>query len=340
MRCWRVRSSGNRARAALLALALGAAACVSLPERPPYPGPAFVAGDGTRLPLRAVPDGARPRAILVALHGFNDYGGFIEEAAHYFAAQGIATLAYDQRGFGANPGAGRWPGTAPLVDDFLGFLAQARRDHPGVPVYALGQSMGGAVIAVALARHPDARLEGAILVTPAVWSRDTMPWYQRFGIWLGAATMPGAGLGSSEFDIPSTDNAEASTRFAADPLTLKKTRFDTLSGLTDLMDEAQASVARIGVRTLFLYGLQDAMIPRPPMIALLERWPPQAAPAFRFALYPEGHHLLLADLQRELVWRDIASWILDPAARLPSGLERSRARALERLRDQGTPSIR
>ena len=335
-----MRSSRDRAQAALLVFAFGAAACVSLPEPPPYSGPTFTAADGTALPRRTFAEVARPRAILVALHGFNDYGGFIEEAARYFAAQGIATLAYDQRGFGANANRGRWPGTEALVEDFLTVVQEARNDHPGVPLYALGQSMGGAVIAVALARHPEARLDGAILVTPAIWSRDTMPWYQRFGIWLGATTMPGAGLGSAEFDIPATDNAAARAAFAVDPLTLKRTRFDTLSGLADLMDEAQAAVARIRVRTLLQYGMRDVMIPKPPVIALLERWPPDAAPGFRFALYPQGHHLLLRDLQRRTVWADVADWILSPGAPLPSGLELTRPAALERLRDQGKPSIR
>jgi hypothetical protein len=37
---------------------------------------------------------------------------------------------------------------------------------------------------------------------------------------------------------------------------------------------------------------------------------------------PAGWHMLLRDLQGELVWRDIATWTLDHAAPLPSGEER------------------
>ncbi|HEX5092971.1 MAG TPA: alpha/beta hydrolase [Burkholderiales bacterium] len=309
-------------------------ACAATSPAPPVPPtqPVFTAADGARLPMRVFPAAGRPRAVVIALHGFNDYSGFFEESAGYFARAGITTLAYDQRGFGASPGRGRWPGEAALVDDFLAFAREARRRHPGVPLYALGESMGGAVVALGLAREPALPVDGAILVTPAIWSRDTMPWYQRFGMWLGSSLTPGVRLNSADFDIPPTDNPEAREAFARDPLTIKGTRFDTMDALTGLMGEAMRAVPQVRTRTLFLYGLQDVMIPRAPMVALFERWPAAPAPNFRFALYPDGHHLLLRDRQRAAVWRDIVSWIERPDAPLPSGFQRDRAEVLRLLR--------
>ncbi|MCH8947928.1 MAG: membrane integrity-associated transporter subunit PqiC [Acidobacteria bacterium] len=43
----------------------------------------------------------------------------------------------------------------------------------------------------------------------------------------------------------------------------------------------------------------------------------------RVAVYPEGYHMLLRDLQGQVVWRDIAAWLADPTARLPSGADAS-----------------
>jgi acylglycerol lipase len=319
------------ASAVLAMLLLGA--CAATPPAPPVPPgqPLFVAADGARLPMRVYPAAGRPRAVVVAVHGFNDYSGFFDETAAYFARAGISTLAYDQRGFGAAPGRGRWPGGAALVEDFLAFAREARKQHPGLPLYVLGKSMGGAVAAVALAREPGLAVDGVVLVTPAIWSRDTMPWYQRLGIWLGSNLAPGATLSSADYDIPPTDNAEAREAFARDPLTIKGTRFDAMDGLIDLMGEAMRAVPQIRQRTLLVYGLQDVMIPRAPMIALFERWPAAPAPNFRFALYPEGHHLLLRDLQRAVVWRDVVSWIEHPDAPLPSGCQRERAEVLRLL---------
>ncbi|MGB5079991.1 MAG: lysophospholipase, partial [Burkholderiales bacterium] len=276
--------------------------------------------------------GEHPKAVLVALHGFNDYGRFIEDPARYFAQAGIKTVAYDQRGFGGAPDRGKWAGTQVMVGDFLAVLHFVRRDHPGLPLFVLGESMGGALIAVALAQETGIRVDGVILVTPAIWSRDTMPWYQRFGIWMGARLTPALTLSSKEYGIVSSDNAAMLAEFAQDPLVMKETRLDTLSGLTDLMDQGMLSVAKIRPRTLVIYGLRDVMIPRRPMIALFERWPQDAPQHFRFGLYPEGYHTLLRDLQRIVVWKDIVSWMLDPEASLPSGFERERHEVLRQLR--------
>jgi hypothetical protein len=68
------------------------------------------------------------------------------------------------------------------------------------------------------------------------------------------------------------------------------------------------------------------------MIALFERWPQEAAQDFRFGLYPDGYHMLLKDLQRIVVWKDIVSWMFSPDATLPSGFERDRQEVLRQLR--------
>ncbi|HEX3417540.1 MAG TPA: alpha/beta hydrolase, partial [Stellaceae bacterium] len=90
------------------------------PEPNPMPrfaGTSFVTGDGQVLPLRKwLPDGA-VKAVILALHGFNDYSNAFDGPADAWAKRGIATYAYDQRGFGAAPERGFWPGRAALAAD-------------------------------------------------------------------------------------------------------------------------------------------------------------------------------------------------------------------------------
>ena len=76
---------------------------------------AVVTPDGARLPLRQWPALGTEKAVVVAIHGFNDYGNFMAEPAKYFQAQGMTVYAYDQRGFGAAPHPGLWPGTEAMV---------------------------------------------------------------------------------------------------------------------------------------------------------------------------------------------------------------------------------
>jgi alpha-beta hydrolase superfamily lysophospholipase len=295
----------------------------------------FNASGGVTLPMRRYAATVPRKVVLLALHGFNDYSRFISEAAHYFAQHGVETIAYDQRGFGGASDRGQWSGADAMAADFLAVLADVRRDYPGVPVFALGESMGASVIAIALSRAPQAAVDGVdgvILATPAVWSRDTMPWYQRFGIWAGAKLAPRFTISSTKFDITPSDNRAMRTETANDPLIIKETRLDKLDGLTDLMELGQQATPQLKQRALLLYGLRDVMMPRRPLIALFERWPTGSSGNYRYVLYPDGYHVLMRDLQRKVVWDDVLSWMLRPGAALPSGLERQRAQVLPLLR--------
>ena len=73
---------------------------------------------------------AKPKAVILGLHGFGDYRKAWDEPAQIWAKDGITTYSYDQRGFGGSPTRGRWPGTEALVDD-----AKAWRSccAPGIP---------------------------------------------------------------------------------------------------------------------------------------------------------------------------------------------------------------
>ena len=136
--------------------------------------------DGVKLPMYKWPSYGQPKAILLALHGFNDYGKFIEEAASFLGDKGVQTYTYDQRGFGRTPYPGIWPGTKALCQDFVNVIRLLKDRHRGMPVYLLGHSMGGAILISALNRYNPPLTDGAIFVAPAVWGRESMPIYQRW----------------------------------------------------------------------------------------------------------------------------------------------------------------
>lgn len=104
-----------------------------------------VTPDGAGLPLRSwLPEnGAPAHAVVLALHGFNDYSNAFQATGHYFAAHGIATYAYDQRGFGATVRPGIWPTDETLIADLHTVASLVRGRHPGVPFYLLGKAWAG-----------------------------------------------------------------------------------------------------------------------------------------------------------------------------------------------------
>src|SRR5262249_50595126 len=109
----------------------GSAAAVSSP--PHFTDSEFIAGDGARLPLRKwVPHGP-VKAVILALHGFNDYSNAFTEPGQAWAARGIATYAFDQRGFGGAPDRGGWAGEAWLAGDAVTACLLLRAAYPGRP---------------------------------------------------------------------------------------------------------------------------------------------------------------------------------------------------------------
>ncbi len=296
----------------------------------------FVTEDGLALPLRAwLPEDGPPRVVVLALHGFNDYSKAFEEAGAFWAARGIATYAYDQRGFGEAPNRGLWAGTPALTADLRDATALLRDRHPGVPLYLVGDSMGGAVILAASQQDEALPVEGVVLVAPAVWARATMPALYRATLWLGAHTIPWATLTGRGLKIQASDNIEMLRALGRDPLIIKETRIDAIHGLANLMDEALAAAPALDLPALLLYGDKDEVVPEDPTLRLWQSLPASARARQRQALYSNGWHMLLRDLEAEVVWRDIARWIADPAAPLPSGAEE---RALTRLNGNGGPS--
>lgn len=273
-----------------------------------------IAADGVGLPLSTWQPQGTPRAVVLALHGFNDYRRAFEAVGPFLAAQGIATYAYDQRGFGATAEPGIWAGADVLVDDAASVMDLLRQRHPGRPLYVLGESMGGAVALSVLAETP-AAADGAVLVAPAVWGRRAMNPLQRGTLWLLAHSWPGLRLSGSGLGVTASDNTAMLRAQRDDPLVLKDARADALWGLTDLMDRGLAAAPGVTAPTLVQYGERDAIIPRRATCRLVATL---ASPS-RIAVYPDGYHMLTRDLGARQVLEDTAAWLADSASPLPSG---------------------
>jgi len=320
------------ARLAALALAAALAACAprELPMGPPVAAAhlsadRLVMADGLVLPMRFwLPEG-QPKAVILGVHGFNDYSNAFTVAGPGWADQGIATYAYDQRGFGQAPNRGAWPGSATMVEDLATAARLIAAKHPGVPLFVMGESMGGAVTVLAATQDRLDHAKGIILIAPAVRGRAALGSFASAGLWLSAHTVPWLEVRPQVPGLMPSDNIAMLRRFSADPLVIKETRIDAGWGLVDLMDEAVAAAPRFDRPVLILLGANDDLVPPEPTLAWIDRLPAAPAAERRVALYARGYHMLLRDLQGPVVMADIAAWVLnrdtDPAASLPSGAD-------------------
>jgi alpha-beta hydrolase superfamily lysophospholipase len=294
--------------------ALGGCAPTLMPPGPPIGSPSFADDylsmpDGAKLPLHIWPAQGSPKAVLVALHGFNDYGTFIKAAAAYWSSHGIAVYAYDQRGFGDAPNRGFWPGGQALVDDLRNAVDLIGARHPGVPIFVLGDSTGGAVTLIAMTEPDPPGVDGAIIVAPAVWGRSIMPFYQRWPLWISAHTVPWMTVTGRGLNIKPSDNIEMLRALGRDPKVIKETRIDAIWGLANFMDRALEASARFTAPSLIVYGTRDEIIPNEPIERMLARLPKAGEGQRTIIRYIGAYHMLLRDLDAETYWRDIERWI-------------------------------
>jgi acylglycerol lipase len=110
----------------------------------------------------------KPRVCLLCIHGLGLYSGSYTNFGKWMAQRGVATYAIDVRGFGS------WMKLSDEKDmDFPGCLndikitiKSIRAANPGLPVYILGESMGGAIALKAAAMFPDL-IDGLVSSVPA-----------------------------------------------------------------------------------------------------------------------------------------------------------------------------
>jgi alpha-beta hydrolase superfamily lysophospholipase len=237
----------------------------------------------------------------------SDYSEAFDLPGPWWAAHGITAYAYDQRGFGLSPDRGAWGGSDAMRQDLADFVEAAHRKYPGLPVYALGESMGGAVVLTALASDRPPRIGGAIVVAPAVWSRTDMPLTYRAALWIAAHFVPAMHVSGAGLHIVACDNIEVLKKLSRDPIYQHSVRADQVYGLVDLMDEARNAPERLPntPRILFLYGGNDQVIPKEPTRAVVR----ELAGRADVRRYPKGYHMLLRDLEGESVDKDVADWI-------------------------------
>jgi len=281
----------------------------------------FIAADGARLGLTIWPaEGtSEPEYIVVGVHGMSDYAGAFHMAAPYWAARGVTTYAYDQRGFGRSPGKGIWPEEELMRADLRTAVDVARKRHPGAVITVVGISMGGSVAMTAFGSDDPPKADRLILSGPGLRGWGAINPLYRVSLLASAymnpswIVVPPAGL----IKIEPSDNHEMLRRTWSDPHMTYENRIDAVYGLVTLMENANSAAARLpaAMPILTSYGAKDIVVPENGVRRAAKLLPPNV----RTVYYPNGYHMLLRDLQAEKVHADYLAFMKDPNAVLPSG---------------------
>lgn len=126
------------------------------------------------VPFRSwIPKREKPRVVLLCIHALGFSSKSYDNFGRRMAASGIPTFALDVRGFGEwmnKKGEGEMDFEACLTD-----VEQAMKTlhaaYPKIPVFLVGESMGGAIAIQAASRYPQ-QVNGLVSAVPSATSRS------------------------------------------------------------------------------------------------------------------------------------------------------------------------
>lgn len=109
-----------------------------------------------------------PKAALLCVHGLGLYNNTYEEFGKALSKKGYAVFAMDVPGFGSfqNKETHQKIDFEVCLEDMTRTIKLIRRAYPKLPIFVLGESMGGAIVLRYTSEHPD-MVTGMITSVPS-----------------------------------------------------------------------------------------------------------------------------------------------------------------------------
>jgi len=267
----------------------------------------YLAGSaGSRLFHRAWLPPDPPERVLLLIHGFAEHSGRYEAVGSWFAGRGSAVHAYDHRGHGRSGGRrGHVAHFSELLDDLGGVLEAVGAEHPGLPIYLVGHSMGGLVLAAFLRERRPA-VAGAVSSGAALALAERMPRGQLAVARLLRRVTPRLALDAGLDTSALSRDPEVARRYEADPLVFRRLSVSLAVEMFDAAARTAGGGADIHVPMLLLHGAEDRLCP-PRGSRELHATLKASGSALR--LYPGLRHEIFNEPEAEDVFRDILEWL-------------------------------
>ncbi len=258
-----------------------------------------------------------PKAIVVVSHGMGEHVGRYKRLAEALVDAGYVVYGYDQRGHGGTAGspdrhgdlgAGGWRG---LVGDIGAVTARAREEHPGIPVVALGHSMGSFGLQQYVLDH-SADLDGAVLSGTTALDVIAPGIDPNAEIDLSAFNAPFEPA-RTEYEWLSRDADEVDKYIADAQCGFGTNPASTASMLADveaLADEDRLAAIRDDLPIYLLSGDADPLAGGGPLVQLVaDRYTKAGVHDVSVDLYAGGRHEMFNETNRDEVTANLVAWL-------------------------------
>ena len=266
----------------------------------------FPGSDRTPLYYQAwLPTQARPRAVIVNLHGLGDHSGLYPNLASHFPARAVALYAFDMRGNGRSPGQRAYLRSwKEYRGDLEAFVGRVREWEPGLPLFLLGNSLGGLVVLDYVLHYPG-QVEGVIASAPVLGDVGVPPVLMALGRVM-SRVLPRFSLDVGMDLTGLAREPSVVEAVLADPLFHRRGTARLSTEVTAAIDRVQRLAGSLSVPLLILHGSADRMVPPDGSRTFFAK---VRFPDREFREYPGAYHGLFADRGFEAVLGDLEEWI-------------------------------
>jgi acylglycerol lipase len=270
----------------------------------------FTAIGGRRLFERSWLPDSNPKAAVIIVHGYAEHSGRYQHVAERLVDNGYAVHAFDLSGHGRSDGGRAFVRSLDEhVADLRSFVARVRQEEPRLPLFLLGHSMGGTVVAMFLASGEPllrgAILSGAGLKLPGGPARIVETLLSILG-----KLAPKWPLGKLRSEEISRDPAVVSS-YDSDPLVYRgRMRAGTAAALIRAVHTVASRMNRITVPLLLLHGTADKLTDPDGSRELYKRANSRDK---TLKLYGGFYHEVFNEPEKEQVLNDVVQWLHERA---------------------------
>jgi alpha-beta hydrolase superfamily lysophospholipase len=265
----------------------------------------------------AARDGQSGTGVVVLVHGMGEHLRRYDHVANALASQGFVVYGHDHRGHGASLAADDEPGQlgpngwSALVDDLNLVIAQAKSDHPRLPVVMVAHSMGSFATQQFLLDQ-GADVDAVALTGTAALDLLESALDLSSDLDLSAFNTPFQPA-RTDFDWLSRDESVVDA-YLADPLCGfgidSASAKEMFAGARRLADPAEVARMPHGLPMYLAVGSKDPVNSGLTLLwALVDRYRAAGLSDVTVRVYDDGRHEILNEINRAEVIDDLLQWL-------------------------------
>lgn len=206
--------------------------------------------DGTRLFLKSDLPTA-PKAIIVIVHGLCEHLGRYEYVTQKLTERNLGVYRFDHRGHGRSEGKPIfYSDFNQMIDDVNVVVELAKQEHPGLPLFLIGHSMGGLAVTTFGMKYPQH-------VNGIVASGAVTRFNNQFAI---PPNMPVDAYFPNELAGGVCSDPAVVEAYVNDPLVAKEISFGLFYSLFAAADWNKQNSSKFVDPVLLLHGCHDGLV--------------------------------------------------------------------------------